>query len=938
MKSRRLLVLFLALLAVLAMPAFSAPRVLRVLTHSSFAATPAVLAAFEKANDAKLEFSAGGDAGETLNKAILSRSSPLADVLYGVDNTFLGRALAADILQPYDSPALASIPAELQSDSSHRMLPVDFGYVCLNYDRAWFAAHALAVPRTLEDLARAPYKGLVVVENPATSSPGLAFLLATIARFGETGAMPWQSYWAALRQNDVMVVSGWDDAYYNQFSEQGKGKRPIVVSYATSPAYELYNSPAPKPAEPPTGNILPEGSAFRQIEYVGDPQGRQGPGPCTTVRRLHALRDIPGRHPPADVGVPDAEGSGGAADLHRFRAHSRRPRVHRAPGNRRQPRRVDQGVEQDRAGVARVMRIAARWGIKVPRGIKARSGFKARRGIAAVSLGAAPVIFLCLFLVYPMARVLAMGAGPVVQAGWAGLRQVSADTGLPRLLAASALQAFLSTALTLVLGLPIAWVFTRFSFPGKSVLRTLLLVPFVLPTIVVGSAFVQLIGSGGLFERVLVLLTGNADANGNLTRSLGAVLLAHAFYNTAIVVRVVGSAWSGLDPRLEQAARTLGAGRWRSFCHVTLRLLAPSIAASCILVFAFCFSSFGIILMLGGPRMGTLETEIYRQAVSMFDLPAAACLAVVQLVLTVLVMFGYARLQSRTSVVRNLRVDGSTKQPPSSAGQWLLVSACGIAPAVGLLLPLAALVLGSFQARSGMTAAWWTALFAGAGHSLFWVSPLRAAANSFFFAVEAAAISLVLGIPAAYLIARGQASKAALGGAGAAALDLLFLVPLGTSAVTLGFGFIVGMSGPPLPLQGNPILIPIAHSLVALPLVIRSLLPALRAINPRLREAAAVLGARPAAVRLRIDLPLLRLSFIAAAAFAFTVSLGEFGATAMLTRPGQVTLPILIFDSLSRPGWSNQGQAMALGTILMAACGAGLAVIERARVRGAEAL
>jgi thiamine transport system substrate-binding protein len=251
--------------------------VLRVLTHSSFAATQSVLAAFEKANDVKLEFSAGGDAGETLNKAILSRSSPLADVLYGVDNTFLGRALAADILQPYDSPALASIPAELQSDPSHRMLPVDFGYVSLNYDRAWFAAHALAVPRTLEDLVRAPYKGLLVVENPATSSPGLAFLLATIARFGETGAMTWQSYWAALRQNDVMVVSGWDDAYYNQFSEQGKGKRPIVVSYATSPAYELYNSPAPKPAEPPTGNILPEGSAFRQIEYVGVLKGAREP-------------------------------------------------------------------------------------------------------------------------------------------------------------------------------------------------------------------------------------------------------------------------------------------------------------------------------------------------------------------------------------------------------------------------------------------------------------------------------------------------------------------------------------------------------------------------------------------------------------------------------------------------------------------------------------
>ena len=382
----------------------------------------------------------------------------------------------------------------------------------------------------------------------------------------------------------------------------------------------------------------------------------------------------------------------------------------------------------------------------------------------------------------------------------------------------------------------------------------------------------------------------------------------------------------------------LGAGRVRSFTGVTLRLLLPSIAASCILVFAFCFSSFGIVLMLGGPRMGTLETEIYRQAVSMFDLPAAACLSVVQLALTVIVMFAYARLQARTSVVRNLRPADSAHRKPSTVGQWALVAACGIAPAVGLLLPLAALLFGSFQARAGMTTAWWGALFAGAGHSIFWVSPLRAAVNSLVFALEACAISLALGIPAAYLIARGQASRGSIGGAGAAALDLLFLVPLGTSAVTLGFGFIVAMSGPPLPLAGSALLIPVAHSLVALPLVVRSLLPALRAISPRLREAAAVLGAAPASVRLHVDLPLLRLSFIAAAAFAFTVSLGEFGATAMLTRPEHVTLPILIFDSLSRPGWSNQGQALALGSILMAACGAGLAVIERARRRGAMTL
>jgi thiamine transport system permease protein len=556
---------------------------------------------------------------------------------------------------------------------------------------------------------------------------------------------------------------------------------------------------------------------------------------------------------------------------------------------------------------------------------------------AGLAFGAVPVIFLCIFLVYPMGRILAMGAEPLLKTGVAGLRLVTEDTGLPRLLAASAGQALLSTALTLVFGLPIAWIFSRYTFPGKSILRTLLLVPFVLPTVVVGSAFVVLIGSGGVLEKLVVLLSGNPEANGDLTRSLIAVLLAHAFYNTAIVVRIVGSAWSGLDPRLHEAAAVLGAGRARAFSSVTLRLLVPSIAASCILVFAFCFSSFGIVLMLGGPRTGTLETEIYRQSVYMFNLPAASFLSIVQLLVTVAVMFGYARIQSRAGVVQNLKPGSVTQRAPSTAGEHALVLVCGIAPVAGFMLPLAALLFGSFQARGGVTTAWWQALFAGAGHSFYWIPPLRAAMNSLVFALEASAIAVVLGVPSAYLIARGQSSRRSWGNAGAAALDLLFLVPLGTSAVTLGFGFIVSMSGPPLDLQGSAILIPVAHSLVALPLVIRSLLPGLRSINPRLRDAAAVLGAGPASVRRNVDLPILRRSFLAAAAFAFTVSLGEFGATAMLTRPELVTLPVLIFDSLSRPGLSNQGQAMALGSILMASCGIAVALIERVRPRGAEA-
>jgi len=569
--------------------------------------------------------------------------------------------------------------------------------------------------------------------------------------------------------------------------------------------------------------------------------------------------------------------------------------------------------------------------------VRRRYGPPLLRFAAGAGFAAIPVLFLCLFLIYPLERILALGLGPVFSGGFSIIARIARETDLTRLLLASGAQALASTVLSVMLGLPIAYVFGRYSFPGKGILRTLLGIPFVLPTVVVASAFVELIGSGGLLEKAAALITGNAGVQLSLTRSIGAVLLAHVFYNLSVVVRIVGGAWSSLDPRLEEAARTLGVGRFAAFRRVTLPLLFPALFASSLLVFAFCFSSFGVILVLGGPRIGTLETEIYRQAVSMFDLPSAAVLSIVQLVVTAAVMYGYSRVQARMSVIQNLKPESLTARGPRNMGEKITVSLFGFLPIMGLVVPMLALASGSFISRGVVSASFWKALVSGTGHSLFWISPLLAAGNSFLFALETVAFSLVLGIPAAYLIAWGQGARGGFRGVGASVLDILFLLPLGTSAVTLGFGFILSMGAPALNLRGSAILIPIAHSLVALPLVIRSLLGPLRSINPRMRQAAAVLGAGPTRVRLEIDLPVLRRAFVAAAAFAFTVSLGEFGATALLTRPELVTLPVLIYDSLGRPGASNQGQALALSTILMLACAAGLAAIEKFRTRGTEA-
>ncbi|HVN16487.1 MAG TPA: thiamine ABC transporter substrate-binding protein [Anaerolineales bacterium] len=247
-------------------PKPSGPITLTVMTHDSFAASKDVIAAFEKANNATVTFLPSGDAGAALNKAILSKSAPLADVFYGVDNTFLSRALAAGIYQSYDSPALKNIPAQFQLDPTHQALPVDQSYVCVVYDKAYFASHSLAVPQTLEDLAKPDYKGLLVMENPATSSPGLVFLFATIKHFGDSNYL---DYWKELRQNGLVVVDGWETAYYTNFSgSSGKGPQPLVISYATDPAAEVMNASTPL-SDAPVGVLSGPDTCFRQIEFVG---------------------------------------------------------------------------------------------------------------------------------------------------------------------------------------------------------------------------------------------------------------------------------------------------------------------------------------------------------------------------------------------------------------------------------------------------------------------------------------------------------------------------------------------------------------------------------------------------------------------------------------------------------------------------------------------
>ena len=263
MKHFLVLVLLLALACA---PRAQGPEALAVMTHDSFAVTNTVIHDFEQANNVKVSFLKSGDAGAALNKAILTKTAPLADVLYGVDNTFLARALSADIYEVYDSPALRNVPSQFQLDPTHRALPVDYADVCINYDKAYFTGHKLPVPTDLGQLTNQEYKGLLVMENPATSSPGLAFLLATVKHFGDPGYL---DFWGSLRANGLVVVDGWETAYYTNFSgSSGHGPQPMVVSYASSPPAEVMFATTPL-KDAPTASIIGPDTCFRQIEFVG---------------------------------------------------------------------------------------------------------------------------------------------------------------------------------------------------------------------------------------------------------------------------------------------------------------------------------------------------------------------------------------------------------------------------------------------------------------------------------------------------------------------------------------------------------------------------------------------------------------------------------------------------------------------------------------------
>ncbi len=552
------------------------------------------------------------------------------------------------------------------------------------------------------------------------------------------------------------------------------------------------------------------------------------------------------------------------------------------------------------------------------------------------------LLFLAVFFFLPLARILWLGLDPASSAAlpsdWLNVTRHATLFTL--------YQALLSTLLTFLLGLPAAVLFARFDFRGKSLLRALTAVPFMLPTVVVAAGFNALLGPRGWINLAISSLLTTQHATLEtfpFVGTLPAILIAHVFYNTTIVIRIVGNALTHLDPRLEQAARTLGADSLRVWTRVTIPLLRAPLLAAGLLVFLFDFTSFGVILLLGGPQFSTLEVEIYIQAMHLLNLPMAALLSLIQLLCTLAFSILYTRVTTRALISTTPKP--SAARPPKSLRERIFVVSLLFLLSSFFILPLFSLPLRSLtrleadlgqrgQITYGLTPDYYTELFVNRLGSVFYVPPIEAVRNSLGYAAATVALSLLLGFPAASALARSTRFTKLL--------DPFIMLPLGASAVTLGLGYIITFNFPltirntqHVTLLTSPLIVPIAHTVIALPFVIRTLQPALASIPERLRHAAATLGASPFRVWQSVDWPIVSRAVLASATFAFTISLGEFGAASLLVRPDYPTLPVAIARFLSLPGGLNYGQAMAMSTILMSVTLLGILLIERVRLPGA---
>jgi len=531
------------------------------------------------------------------------------------------------------------------------------------------------------------------------------------------------------------------------------------------------------------------------------------------------------------------------------------------------------------------------------------------------AMAALPLLVLGVFFVLPVAGMVGRGFFASGSLDVGGVLEVLGRARVHRVLWFTVWSSAAATALTVALGLPVTYVLHRLRFPGRRLLRGFVLVPFVMPTVVVGVAFRSLLAPTGVLGGL------------HLDGSPVAIIAAMVFFNLAVVVLTVGALWEGLDRRREEAAAALGASPVQVLRTVTLPALMPGVVAAAGVVFLFCATSFGVVLTLGGLRYSTVETEIYLLTTQFLDLRAASALSVLQLLAVALLLYVAQRTGSTGPQVLDRTAEReSTRRPRRGDASALLATAVVL---LFLAAPLATLVVRSLHVQGRWSLDGYRALATTGDGSALLVPVSQALANSWRVAVDATGLAMVLGVLVSLVVSRRPRARS--GRRAVAVLDGLFMLPLGVSAVTLGFGFLITLDRPPLDLRSSAYLVPVAQALVALPLVVRTLAPVLRSADPRQRQAAASLGASPARVAVTVVLPVLWRPLLAATGFALAVSLGEFGATSFLARPERPTLPVVIYQLISRPGDQNFGMALAASVLLGSVTVGVMVLVERLR-------
>ncbi|WP_456421985.1 ABC transporter permease [Thermococcus sp.] len=527
-------------------------------------------------------------------------------------------------------------------------------------------------------------------------------------------------------------------------------------------------------------------------------------------------------------------------------------------------------------------------------------------------LPAFSLAFLLVFFYLPMADVLKLGLwenGPTPRY----LFSIFNNSYHRWVILFTIGQALASTALTLILGLPGAYIFAKYDFPGKRVIKALLTVPFVMPGVMVALGFILLFGKDGFIAHIL-------GRDPGIIYTWKAILLAHAFYNFPVVVRMVSSLWQRVNPHYEEMAKTLGARGFRLFWKVTLPLISPAIFASAMLTFVFCFLSFSVPLILGGYRYVTIEVDIFSTVMTLLDFRTGSALAVVQITLSALFMYLYLRSLDAYSKREEQRV----LQRPRKLGLKDLFSLRGFGIVLYSLLvfifivaPLLAIVYDSLLVNGHMGLENYRRVFSTEYNPMFGVSTLGAIRNSLLFGFTTVVISVLVALPLAYLLNRWDFR-------GKRVIDVMVMLPLASSPVTVALGYIMAFQSTPL--YYTFWIVAIVHSIIAYPFVFRSLSTGLSKIKRNLREAALTLGANEWRAFLKVELPLALGSLVVGAVFAFAMSIAELGATYMLATPEYTTMTIAVYKFL---GARQFGPASALAVLLMVVSAVGFIVIER---------